>query len=38
MKSGVKIAVKTTKNYEKSLKMVFLDIFDVLMWLNCEIL
>ena len=38
MKSGVKIVLKTIKNHEKSLKIVFLDVFDVLMWLICEIL
>ena len=38
MKSGVKIVLKTIKNYKKSLKIVFLDILDVLMWLICEIL
>ena len=38
MKSGVKIVLKTIKNYKISLKIVFLDIFDVLMWLICEIL
>ena len=38
MKFGVEIVEKTIKHYEKSLKIVFLDIFDVLMWLICEIL
>ena len=38
IKSGVKITLKTIKNYKKSLKIVFLDILDVLMWLICEIL
>ncbi len=38
MKSGVKIVLKTIKNYKKSLKIVILDILDVLMWLICEIL
>ena len=38
MKSGVKIVLKTIKNHEKSLKIVFLDVFDVLMWLIFEIL
>ena len=38
MKSGVKIVLKTIKNYKISLKIVFLDILDVLMWLICEIL
>ena len=38
MKSGVKIVLKTIKNYKKSLKVVFLDIFDVLTWLIHEIL
>ena len=38
MKSGVEIVLKIIKNYEKSLKLVFLDIFNVLMWLIFEIL
>ena len=38
LKSGVKIVLKTIKSYKKSLKKVFLDILDVLMWLICEIL
>ena len=38
MKFGVKIVLKTIKNYKISLKIVFLDILDVLMWLICEIL